>query len=90
MFQKCIRLIFFDTNAISEEVLKISWELLLLNDGMKTLNFINFWGVKILQSSGRWLDAIKNANAPIEIIWRMDKSSGDIITPGKKESFFDC
>jgi hypothetical protein len=90
MFQKCIRLIFFDTNAISEEALKTSWELLLLNDGMKTLNFINFWGVKILQSSGRWLDAIKNANAPIEIIWRMDKSSGDIITPGKKESFFDC
>jgi hypothetical protein len=83
-------LIFFDTNAISEEALKTSWELLLLNDGMKTLNFINFWGVKILQSSGRWLDAIKNTNAPIEIIWRMDKSSGDIITPGKKESFFDC
>lgn len=87
MFKKCIRLNFCDANAISEEALKTSWELLLLNDGMKTLNFINYWGVEILQSSNRWLDAIKNTSAPIEIIWGMDKSSGDIETPERINHF---
>lgn len=87
MFKKCIRLNFCDANTISEEALKTSWELLLLNDGMKTLNFINYWGVEILQSSNRWLDAIKNTSAPIEIIWGMDKSSGDIETPERINHF---
>ncbi len=81
MFKKYIRMNFFDKNAISDDELKVAWNLLNLEDGLKTFNFINYWVVEIQQSSNRWLEAIKKTSANIEIIWGIDVSSGDVETP---------
>jgi pimeloyl-ACP methyl ester carboxylesterase len=87
MFKKYIRNSFFDKTKISDSELKTAWELLNINNGIKTLNFTNYWIVEIQQSSNRWLEAIKNTSASIEIIWGIDESSGDNETPNRIADF---
>ncbi|PQJ74547.1 alpha/beta hydrolase [Polaribacter gangjinensis] len=89
MFKKYIRKNFNDENSISDEELSIYWKLLTYEDGLKTLNFINYWIVEIQQYSNKWLEAIKNTTATIEIIWGIEKSSVDNETPNIINDFLD-
>jgi pimeloyl-ACP methyl ester carboxylesterase len=81
MFKKYIRMNFCDKNAITDDELNVAWNLLITENGLKTLNFVDYWFIEIQQCCNRWLEAIKNSAATIEIIWGNDESSGDCETP---------
>ncbi|WP_445747250.1 alpha/beta hydrolase [Polaribacter sp.] len=89
MFKKYIRKNFNDEKSISDEELSVYWELLNFDDGLKTLNFINYWIVEIQQSSTKWLDSIKKTSADIEIIWGIEKLSADNETPKRINNYLD-
>lgn len=89
MFKKYIRKSFYNGQNISDEELNTSWELLKYDNGLKTLQFIDYWIIEIQQSSNRWLEAIKNSPSTKYVIWGIDDSSGDTKTLESIQSFLN-
>lgn len=89
IFKKYIRKSFYNGQNISDEELNTSWELLKYDNGLKTLQFIDYWIIEIQQSSNRWLEAIKNSPSTKYVIWGIDDSSGDTKTLESIQSFLN-
>lgn len=83
MFKKYLKKSFYNDELISEDELKVYWDLMNLNDGRKTLKFIDYAIVECENFSDRWLKALNNYAATLHLIWGMEDPSGNLETPYK-------
>jgi len=89
MFKKYIRESFYRKESISDEDLKTSWELINLNDGLKNLQFSDYFIAECGKFGNKWLKNIHENDSKVYVIWGKNDQYGNIQTPLKIQSFMN-
>lgn len=89
MFKKHIRESFYNKEAISEEELETSWKLLNNKEGLKNLQFSDYFVAECGKFGDKWLKNIHKNDSKVFVIWGKNDEFGHIQTPSKIKKFMN-